>query len=292
MFVIIGMVVVIGAILGGFLMEKGPLPVLMQPAELLIIGGAALGTILIANPLPVVIKLFKCVLGSLSGSKYTKAFYLESLKMMNDMFAYARKNGLPKLEGDVDDPHKSQIFAKYPKFLKDHHAVDFICDTLRMFISSGTDPFELDQMMELDMEVHHHESALPITALSSTADALPGLGIVAAVLGIVITMGALGGPPEEIGHKVGASLVGTFLGILLCYGFLGPLAANLTSANAAEGQFYHFLRVGVIAFTKGASPLIAMEFARRSIPSAVRPSFKEAEGACRGGGSAAPAAAA
>lgn len=292
MFAIIGIVVVIGAILGGFMMEKGPLPVLIQPAELLIIGGAALGTILIANPLPIVIKLFKGVLGVLSGSKYTKAYYLESIKMMNDMFAYARKNGLPKLEGDVDDPHKSQIFAKYPKFLKDHHAVDFICDTLRMFISSGTDPFELDQMMELDMEVHHHESGLPIAALSSTADALPGLGIVAAVLGIVITMGALGGPPEEIGHKVGASLVGTFLGILLCYGFLGPIAANLTKMNEAEGQFYHFLRVGVIAFTKGASPLIAVEFARRSIPSDVRPSFKETEGACRGGGANAPAAAA
>lgn len=292
MFAIIGIVVVIGAILGGFIMEKGPLPVLIQPAELLIIGGAALGTILIANPLPIVIKLFKGVLGVLSGSKYSKAYYLESIKMMNDMFAYARKNGLPKLEIDVDDPHKSQLFSKYPKFLKDHHAVDFICDTLRMFISSGTDPFELDQMMELDMEVHHHESGLPIAALSSTADALPGLGIVAAVLGIVITMGALGGPPEEIGHKVGASLVGTFLGILLCYGFLGPIASNLTKMNEAEGQYYHFLRVGVVAFTKGASPLIAVEFARRSIPSDVRPSFKETEGTCRGGSANAPAAAA
>ena len=292
MFAIIGIVIVIGAILGGFLMEKGPLPVLMQPAELLIIGGAALGTILIANPLPIVIKLFKSVLGILSGSKYTKAFYLENLKMLNEIFGYARKNGLAKLEADVDDPHKSQIFAKYPKFTKDHHATDFICDTLRMFISSGTDPFELDQMMELDMEVHHHESGLPIAALSSTADALPGLGIVAAVLGIVITMGALGGPPEEIGHKVGASLVGTFLGILLCYGFLGPIAANLTKVNDAEGQYYHFLRVGVIAFTKGASPLMAVEFARRSIPSDSRPNFKETEGACRGGGAGAPAAAA
>lgn len=293
MFAIIGIVVVIGAILGGFIMEKGPIPVLIQPAELIIIGGAALGTILIANPLPVVIKLFKGVLGVLSGSKYTKAYYLESIKLLNDMFAYARKNGLPKLEADIDDPHKSQLFTKYPKFLKDHHAVDFVCDTLRMFISSGTDPFELDQMMELDMEVHHHESGLPIAALSSTADALPGLGIVAAVLGIVITMGALGGPPEEIGHKVGASLVGTFLGILLCYGFLGPIASNLTKMNEAEGQFYNFLRVGVIAFTKGASPLIAVEFARRSIPADVRPSFKETEGTCRGGGAAnAPAAAA
>ena len=293
MFAIIGIVIVIGAILGGFLMEKGPLPVLMQPAELLIIGGAALGTILIANPLPVVIKLFKGILGILSGSKYTKAFYLENLKMLSDIFTYARKNGLPKLESDMDDPHKSQLFSKYPKFLKDHHAVDFICDTVRMLISSGADPFELDQMMELDMEVHHHESGLPVAALSSTADSLPGLGIVAAVLGIVITMGALGGPPEEIGHKVGASLVGTFLGILLCYGFLGPIASNLTKVNDTENQYYHFLRVAIIAFAKGSPPITAVEFARRSIPSDVRPTFKELETTCRGGGSAsAPAAAA
>jgi chemotaxis protein MotA len=290
MFAIIGVVVVIGAILGGFLMEKGPLPVLVQPAELVIIAGAGFGTLLIANPLPVVIKLFKGILGVLSGSKYSKAFYLENLKMFNEIFTYARKNGLPKLEGDVDDPHKSQLFSKYPKFVKDHHAVDFVCDTLRMFISSGCDPFELDQMMELDMDVHHHESGIPIGALSSTADALPGIGIVAAVLGIVITMGALGGPPEEIGHKVAAALVGTFLGILLCYGFLGPIAANLTKINDAEGQYYHFLRVAVISFVKGSSPILAVEFARRSIPADSRPSFKELETTCRGGGTGAPSA--
>jgi chemotaxis protein MotA len=223
MFAIIGIVIVIGAILGGFLMEKGPIAVLIQPAELIIIAGAGFGTILIANPLPVVIKLFKCVLGILSGSRYTKAFYLENLKMFNEIFSYARKNGLPKLEGDVDDPHKSQIFSKYPNFLKDHHAVDFICDSLRMFISSGTDPFELDQMMELDMEVHHHEVGIPVGALSSTADALPGIGIVAAVLGIVITMGALGGPPEEIGHKSPPRWSELFSESCFVTAFWGPL---------------------------------------------------------------------
>jgi chemotaxis protein MotA len=291
MFAIIGIVVVIGAILGGFIMEKGPLPVLVQPAELIIIGGAALGTILIANPLPIVIKLFKGVLGILSGSKYTKAFYLESLKMLNDIFAYARKNGLAKLEGDVDDPHKSQLFSKFPKFVKDHHAVDFVCDTLRMFISSGTDPFELDQMMELDMEVHHHDAGVPVAALTTVADALPGLGIVAAVLGVVITMGSLGGPPEEIGHKVAAALVGTFLGILLCYGFFSPLAANMTKINDAEGQYYHALRVALIAFAKGVAPALAAEFARRTIPAEVRPDFKEFETATKGGGASAAKAA-
>ncbi len=210
MFVIIGVVVVIGAILGGFLMEKGPLPVLIQPAELIIIGGAALGTLLIANPLPTIIKLFKGLIGLIGGSKYSAAFYLENLKMLNDLFTFARKNGLPKLEGDMDAPDKSPVFSKYPKFLADHHAVDFLCDTLRMFISAGADPFDLDQMMELDLEVHHHEVGEPVAALSSTADALPGLGIVAAVLGIVITMGALGGPPEEIGKK-GRRFTGRYL---------------------------------------------------------------------------------
>ena len=296
MFAIIGIVVVIGAILGGFLMEKGPIMVLMQPAELLIILGSAIGTALIANPLPVLIRLLKGLMGVISGSKFTQPFYLESLKMMSDLFQFARKNGLPKLEADMDAPEKSAVFSKYPKFLADHHAVAFVCDTLRMFISAGADPFDLDQMMELDMEVHHREAARPTTALASVADALPGLGIVAAVLGIAITMGAIGGPPEEIGKKVAAALVGTFLGILMCYGFVGPIAANLTSMGEEEGQYYHFLRVAVLAFIKGASPMTAVEFARRSVPSSVRPNFKELEAACRGsksgGGASGEAAAA
>jgi chemotaxis protein MotA len=294
MFAIIGIVVVIGAILGGYLMEKGPLAVLMQPAELVIILGSAIGTVLIANPLPTVIKLAKSILGIIGGSKFTEAFYLENLKMLNDLFTFARKNGLPKLEADIDAPEKSPVFSKYPKFLADHHAVHFVCDTLRMFISAGADPFDLDQMMELDMEVHHHEAQEPTAALSTMADALPGLGIVAAVLGIVITMGAIGGPPEQIGHKVASALVGTFLGILMCYGFLGPIAANLTKLVEAEGKYYHFLRVGVLAFIKGSSPMTAVEFARRSVPSSARPSFKKLESTCRGGGnaSAPPAAAA
>ncbi|HEX4773209.1 MAG TPA: flagellar motor stator protein MotA [Bryobacteraceae bacterium] len=294
MFAIIGIVIVIGAILGGYLMEKGPLLVLLQPSELLIIGGAAIGTLLIANPLGTVISLLKGMAGLISGSKYTQAYYLEGLKMLNDLFMFARKAGLPKLEGDIDDPEKSAVFTKYPKFLADHHAVAFVCDTLRMFISAGVDPFDLDQMMDLDLEVHHHEAGEPTAALTSMADSLPGLGIVAAVLGIVITMGALGGPPEEIGHKVASSLVGTFLGILLCYGFVGPIAANLTKVSEAQSRYYQFLRVGILAFMKGSSPITAVEFARRSIPSHLRPSFKEMEGACRGekGAATAPAAAA
>lgn len=292
MFTILGILVVIGAVVGGYLMEKGNLLVLLQPAELIIIGGAGLGTMLIANPLPVIVRVLKGVGGAFGGSPFTKASYLETLKMLNDLFQTARKGGMVKLESDVEEPEKSQVFTKYPAFLKNHHAVHFVCDTLRMAITGGVSHFEMDQMMELDMEVHHHEASTPVHALTTTADSLPGLGIVAAVLGVVITMGALGGPPEAIGHKVAAALVGTFLGILLCYGFIGPLASSMTKANDAESNYYHCLRVALIAFVRGAAPMLAIEFARRAIPSEIRPSFQEMEGACRGGGTAAQAASA
>jgi len=278
MFAIIGFVVVLGAVAGGYLMEHGKIAVLLQPAELVIIGGAALGTLLIANPLSTLIKIMHGLIGVFKGSKYDKTFYTSTLKMLSDLFLFARKNGTVQLEEDIENPHKSKVFTKYPQFLANHHALNFICDTLRMSVSGGVAAFDLDQMMELDMEVHHQESGRPVAALSTVADALPGLGIVAAVLGVVVTMGALGGPPEEIGHKVAAALVGTFLGILLCYGFLGPLASNLTKLNENEADYLRCLRQGVIAYLKGSSPILA---ARRSIPSDVRPSFKELEEACR-----------
>jgi chemotaxis protein MotA len=283
MFAIIGIVVVLAAVVGGYLMEHGHLEVLVQPAELVIIGGAAVGTLLVANPLSTVKGVITGMISVIKGSPYTKSSYLETLKMLNELFMHARKQGMARLEEDIENPGKSQILSKYPKFLKNHHAVHFICDTLRMAISGGVPAFDLDQMMEMDMEVHHHHAQQPIAALSSVADALPGLGIVAAVLGVVITMGSLGGPPEEIGHKVAAALVGTFLGILMCYGFLGPLAANMTKLNDAEGDYLRCLRQGVIAFVKGSAPILAVEFARRSVPGDLRPSFKELETACRGG---------
>src|SRR5882762_4185124 len=289
MFVIIGIVLVIAAIVGGYLMEHGNLRVLIQPAELLIIGGAAIGTVLIANPLHILKAIAGGIVGVLGGSKYGKEKYLETLKMMYELFTRARKEGLMALEADSDDPEKSPVFSKYPKFLKDHHALAFVCDTIRMASGGGVEPFDVDQMMELDMDVHHHDTSQPIAALSTMADALPGLGIVAAVLGVVITMGSLGGPPEEIGHKVAAALVGTFLGILLCYGLFGPLAGAMAKINDAESEYYHCLRVGVISFIKGSPPMISAEFARRTIPSACRPSFKEMETACKGGGAAAAA---
>jgi len=286
MFALIGFVVVTGAILAGYVMEKGNLLVLLQPAELVIILGAALGTVLIANPPATLKRMIKALFSIFGGDSRNAGFYLENLKMLNELFGHARKLGMAKLEADVDEPSASAVFSKYPRFLKDHHVLAFVCDTLRTYISGGVDPYELDQMMELDMEVHHSESNEPVAALSMTADSLPGLGIVAAVLGVVITMGALGGPPEEIGRKVAAALVGTFLGILMCYGFLSPIAARLGRANTSEARYYHVMRVGIMAFAKGAAPILAVEFARRAIPSAVRPTFQQMEQTCRGGGAA------
>ena len=292
MFVIIGIVVVIGAIVGGYLMEHGNIRVLIQPAELIIIGGAALGTVLIGNPLHTLKKIAIGVLGVFSGSKFTRQRYLDSLKMMYELLNKARKEGLVALESDVEEPDKSPVLSKYPAFIKDHHTRDFVCDTMRMAVSGGIEPFDMDLLLELDMEVQHHDANQPIAALSTMADALPGLGIVAAVLGVVITMGALGGPPEEIGHKVAAALVGTFLGILLCYGFMGPIAANLAKTAEDEHAYHYVLRVLMVAFFKGTPPIMAVEVARRAIPGHVRPSFQEVEQACRGGGAAAAAAAA
>jgi chemotaxis protein MotA len=292
MFAIIGIVVVFGAIVAGYLMEKGNLLVLVQPAELIIIGGAALGTIFVANPMHIIKAMAGGVAGVLKPSPFSKKRYLDTLKMMFEFLNRVRKEGLLSVENDVEKPKESLIFKKYPEFLKDHHVMDFVCDTLRMAITGGVEPFDMDQMMERDMEVHHHGSVVPIAALTTVADALPGLGIVAAVLGVVITMGALGGPPEEIGHKVAAALVGTFLGILLCYGLVGPLAANMTKGADEYNEYLQVIRVLILSFLKGNAPMIAVEIARRAIPAHVRPSFEEMEKACKGGSAVAAAAAA
>ena len=289
---IIGIVIVLGAIAGGYMMEHGKFAVLMQPAELVIIFGAAIGTLVVANPVPTLMKIISGLAGVLKGSPFTKAFYLDTLKMMYELFTLSRKAGMAKLEEEVDNPDKGQVINKYPKFLKDHHAVHFLCDTLRMAISGGVDPLDIDTMMEADLEVHHKESSEPIAALATMADALPGLGIVAAVLGVVLTMGALGGPKEAIGEKVAAALVGTFLGILLCYGIFGPLATAMGKTVEAESVYFGVLRMGATGFVKEMSPIMAVELARRAIPSAVRPTFQEMEGACRGGGGVAAAKAA
>ena len=282
MFAIIGIVIVFAAVIGGFLMEKGHIGVLVQPAEFLILVGAAVGTLLVANPMHIIKGVLGGLMGVLKGSHFTKARYLSTLKMMYQFLNKVRKEGLLSVEMDVEKPKESSIFKNYPEFLADHHSSQFLCDTLRTAITGGVEPFDMDQMMELDMEVHHHETNAPIAALSTVADALPGLGIVAAVLGVVITMGAIGGPPEEVGHKVASALVGTFLGILLCYGVVGPLAALMTKGAEAHNEYLHVLRVLLLAFLKGNAPMIALEMARRAIPAHLRPTFEEMEKACKG----------
>ncbi len=282
MFAIIGIVVVFAAIIAGFLMEKGHMAVLLQPAELLIIAGAATGTLLVANPMHIIKGIVAGLMGVLKGSGFDKKRYLSTLKMMYQFLNKVRKEGLLSVEMDVEKPNESSIFKNYPEFLNDHHARDFVCDTLRTAITGGVEPFDMDQMMELDMEVHHHGEMQPVNALTTVADALPGLGIVAAVLGVVITMGSLGGPPDQIGEKVAAALVGTFLGILLCYGVAGPLSSNMGKTADEHNEYLHVLRVLVLAFLKGSAPMIAIEMGRRAIPAHVRPSFDEMEKNCKG----------
>ena len=281
MFQIGGILIVFGCVVAGYLMEKGQIMVLLQPAELLIIGGAAVGTVLTANPMHILKKIAAGLMNVVKGSPFTKQRYLDTLKMMFDLLAKSRKEGAIAIEGDIEEPINSPLFSRYPVFLKDHHARDFVCDTMRMAITGGVSAFDVDQMMELDMDVHHMTSNQPNQALTTMADALPGLGIVAAVLGIVVTMGALGGPPEEIGKKVASALVGTFLGILLCYGLVGPLASNMSKTVEEEQSYYHVLRVMMLAFIKGTSPILAVEMGRRAIPAHSRPDFFEVEKACR-----------
>lgn len=265
-------------------MSHGKFPVLWQPAELVVIFGAAIGSMLVANPISNIMALVKGILSVLKGSPYNKNTYLDTLKALMDVFSYGRKNGLQKLETDIENPKQSQLFSQHKVFTSNHHALDFVCDTLRTSIAGGIGHFEIEQSMEADIDIMKHELEQPVGALKEMADSLPGMGIVAAVLGVVITMGALGGPPEEIGEHVAAALVGTFMGILFCYGIFGPLASNIQKINDGEIEYMHVLRAGVGAFIKGAAPILAVEMARRSIPPHVRPSFKDMEQKVKGGG--------
>jgi chemotaxis protein MotA len=281
MFAIIGILAVFGAVVGGYLMEKGNLVLLFQPAELVILLGAAVGTILISNPLHILKQLIGGVIGVFKGSSFTQKRYLDSLKMMFDLLNSARRDGLAAIEADFEKPKESKIFSAFPDILKNHHHIDFICDTLRTASLGSVEVFDIDQMMELDMDVHHHEASMPAAALSTVADSLPGLGIVAAVLGVVITMSSLGGPPEEIGAHVAAALVGTFLGILLCYGLFGPIAGNMVKLAEDEHAYLHVLRVCMTSFIKGTPPILSVEMGRRAVPGHVRPKYEQLEALCR-----------
>jgi chemotaxis protein MotA len=281
MLAFIGIVLVFVAVLGGFLLERGNPYVLIQPAELLIVGGAAAGIVMVANP-PHVLRQMLCgAVSSFRPPVHTPRSFLRNLRMLYEVFSYVLRAGIKELEAHVEEPEASAIFTNHPEFLADRPTRDFVCDTLRMLVIGVTSPHELDQLMDLDIEVQRRGRQHSSSALGAVADALPGLGIVAAVLGVVITMEAIGGSPETVGQKVAAALVGTFLGILLCYGVVGPVAARLEYLGETEAQFQHVLRIAIVAFARGASPILSVEYARRSIPVELRPSFLDMETAIK-----------
>lgn len=282
MFVIIGIVIVLAAVLGGFAIEGGPFLVLIQYAEFIIIVGASIGALLISTPSKLLTKIIQKLTGALKGSKVNSALYLNLLKLMYELFQVGQKDGVIGLEQHVENPEKSKIFTKYPTIVSNKHVLHFLTDTMRLLIVGGAEPFDLEGLMDADIETHHQEGSKPGMILQKIGDSMPGLGIVAAVLGIVITMQAIDGPPAEIGHKVADALVGTFLGILLSYGFVQPLATNLDLAAEEEGRMFEAIKAGVVAFAKGMQPLIAVEFARRTIFQDHRPTFQQMEKALKG----------
>jgi len=281
MFVIIGMVVVLGCVVGGFLMHHGPLEVLFQPNEILIIVGAALGSVLVAAPFPRIKMIVTNLIKVLKGDPYTKKEYLALLKTMFEVFNTAKINGLMSIEMHIEKPEASTIFKKNPFLTKNHHALGFFCDSMRVMLTGGVPPQDLEGLLEADIDTHHADAAGLTGLVQKTADSLPGLGIVAAVLGIIITMGKINGPPEEIGFSVAAALVGTFMGILICYGFISPLASHMEHLAQSEAHFLGCIKSGVVAFAKGSPPVLVVEFARRVIAEDVRPTFSEVEKAAK-----------
>jgi chemotaxis protein MotA len=277
MFIIVGIVIVLGSVIGGFLMINGPLHVLIQPSEFVVIGGAAIGSMVAGTSVKRLMMVVKQLPLAIKGSPYTKAAFTEVLKLQYDIYINAKKGGLLSLEEDVNNPSASTIFSKYPIFLANHHAVEFFCDAMRMLINGAAQPEELELSMDAEMETHHEESAIVPGIITKVSDSMPGLGIVAAVLGIVVTMQHLDGPPSELGHHVGSALVGTFLGLLLSYGMLSPISSSIETMAHDESKYYACLKAGVLAFANGAAPMTAVEFARKTIFSGDRPSSTELE---------------
>ena len=290
MLLIVGAVVVAASVAAGYFMEGGHFLVLNQPAEFIIIGGSAVGSLLIGTP-PSVFKQLLRQLTKLFSSGPGKADYADLLAMLYQVFKLAQQSGAMALESHFETPATSPLISRYPKFLSRHHAVDFLADSIKVIIIGGIAPHDLEALMDEDLHIRHEHDARPAATLAKVADALPGLGIVAAVLGVVITMGAIDGPPAEIGHKVGAALVGTFLGILLSYGFTQPLATNLEQRAAEEGNYERCIKAGVLAMYQGFPPMVAIEFARRVLPEEIRPTFDETEKLCKAARSEAAVAA-
>lgn len=274
---IIGLVITCACIITGYLAAGGILGALWQPFEILIILGGATGAFIISNPGKVVTGTLKGIMGLFKGQKYKKDTYMDLLGLMFKLFSKARKEGLMALEADIEEPHESEIFKEVPKLLSNHHLIDFICDYLRLMVGGNMNAFELESLMDLELETHHHEAEAPSHALQTMADGLPAFGIVAAVMGVVITMGYISEPPEVLGHHVGAALVGTFMGILMGYGFAGPMAASMGEQAKEEGLIFGCAKTCIIATLNGYTPQIAVEFGRKALTSDLRPSFLELE---------------
>ena len=272
MIVIVGALIVLGSVLGGFVMAGGHPLALMHLSEFVIIGGAALGALVLMSPKKVLMDLVKQMIGTLKGSPYGKEAYEELFKALYELFMLGRRSGMVALEEHVMNPEASSIFGKYPGFQKNKHALEFLCNGLRPVIDGKIKPDQLKLLLEIELGALEEEHEKPVGVLTKAADAMPGFGIVAAVLGIVITMASIAGPIEQIGEKVAAALVGTFLGIFLSYGFMNPLAVNMEFVNMAELTFVRCIAASVVGFANGMSPIMSVEVARRGLESGVKPS--------------------
>ncbi len=277
MLILLGSFIVLASVLGGFLMAGGHPVHLMQSAEFVIIAGSALGAMVTMAPRRVILDLFKQILTSFKGAPYSKGSYEELFKTLYELFMLGRRNGMIALEDHVTNPASSTIFNKYPTVSRNHYAIQFLCSGLRPIIDGKVKPDQLRALMEIELEAMENERGRPVSVLSRAADAMPAFGIVAAVLGIVITMSSIAGPIEQIGEHVAAALVGTFLGILLSYGFVNPLAMNLEFNGAAELSYARCIAASVIGFANGMAPVMAVEVARRGLSSEVRPTSDELE---------------
>lgn len=277
MLVIVGYLIVLGSVFGGFALQGGHLHSLLQPVELLMIGGAAAGAFLVGNSAKAIKATIKSLPSLLKGSKYSKAIYMDLMALLYDILAKVRKEGLMTIEGDVDDPAHSPLFANYPRLLEDHHVIEFITDYLRLMVGGNLNAFEIENLMDNEIETHHEEGELPAHCIAKLGDAMPAFGIVAAVMGVVHTMASVGIPPAELGQLIADALVGTFLGILLAYGFVGPLASLLEHKLGESTKIFQCVKVTLLASLNGYSPGLAVEFGRKVLFSTERPSFIELE---------------
>lgn len=282
MFVIVGAVVVTLSVIGGFLLAGGNLMVLLQWAEFITIGGAALGSLIISAPLPVLKKIIAAIPALIKSESFTKQDYLELLKSFNDLFLVAQRDGLLAIERHVEKPEESEILSQNKKFIDSELAKTFFCDTMKVMLSGGIPPHELEELIDTEIETFELEQKPVSTLISKVGDSLPGLGIVAAVLGIIVTMSSIDKGAAYVGMHVAAALVGTFLGVLMSYGYVNPIATNLEIVNESKARYLHTIKACIVAYSKGNPPIIAVEFARRTIFSDVRPTFSELENFVRG----------